>query len=53
MVEDEAKLRKLAVKMLERLGLQTLQAETAKDALGFSPTRMSMCCSPTSSSLEA
>jgi CheY-like chemotaxis protein len=32
-VEDEAKLRKVAVKMLDRLGLQTLQAETAKDAL--------------------
>ena len=32
-VEDEAKLRKLAVKMLERLGLRSLQAETAKDAL--------------------
>ena len=34
-VEDEAKLRKLAVKMLDRLGLQTMQAETAKDALEF------------------
>ena len=32
-VEDESKLRKVAVKMLERLGLQSLQAETAKDAL--------------------
>ena len=32
-VEDEAKLRKVAVKMLDRLGLQSLQAETAKDAL--------------------
>jgi two-component system, cell cycle sensor histidine kinase and response regulator CckA len=32
-VEDEAKLRKVAVKMLERLGLHSLQAETAKDAL--------------------
>jgi CheY-like chemotaxis protein len=32
-VEDEAKLRKVAVKMLDRLGLQTMQAETAKDAL--------------------
>ena len=33
MVEDEAKLRKVAVKMLDRLGLQSLQAETAKGAL--------------------
>ena len=33
MVEDEAKLRKVAVKMLDRLGLQSMQAETAKDAL--------------------
>ena len=32
-VEDEARLRKVAVKMLERLGLQSLQAETANDAL--------------------
>ena len=32
-VENEAKLRKLAVQMLERLGLRTMQAETAKDAL--------------------
>ena len=32
-VEDEAKLRKVAVKMLDRLRLQTMQAETAKDAL--------------------
>ena len=32
-VEDEAKLRKVAVKMLQRLGLQSMQAETAKDAL--------------------
>jgi CheY-like chemotaxis protein len=32
-VEDEAKLRKVAVKMLDRLGLQSLQAETAKGAL--------------------
>jgi CheY-like chemotaxis protein len=32
-VEDEVKLRKVAVKMLERLGLHSLQAETAKDAL--------------------
>jgi PAS domain S-box-containing protein len=32
-VEDEAKLRKVAVKMLDRLGLQSMQAETAKDAL--------------------
>jgi CheY-like chemotaxis protein len=34
-VEDEAKLRKVAVQMLERLGLRTMQAETAKDALEF------------------
>lgn len=33
MVEDEARLRKVAVNMLERLGLRSLQAETAKDAL--------------------
>ena len=32
-VEDEARLRKVAVQMLDRLGLQSLQAETAKDAL--------------------
>jgi CheY-like chemotaxis protein len=32
-VEDEPKLRKVAVKMLDRLGLQSLQVETAKDAL--------------------
>jgi CheY-like chemotaxis protein len=32
-VEDEAKLRKVAVKMLDRLGLQSMQAETAKEAL--------------------
>jgi CheY-like chemotaxis protein len=32
-VEDETKLRKVAVRMLNRLGLQSLQAETAKDAL--------------------
>ena len=32
-VEDEAKLRKVAVKMLDRLGLRSMQAETAKDAL--------------------
>ena len=32
-VEDEPKLRKVAVKMLERLGLRSMQAETAKDAL--------------------
>jgi CheY-like chemotaxis protein len=32
-VEDEARLRKVAVKMLDRLGLQSLQAENAKDAL--------------------
>ena len=34
-VEDEPKLRKVAVKMLERLGLRSLQAETAKDALAL------------------
>jgi two-component system cell cycle sensor histidine kinase/response regulator CckA len=34
-VEDEPKLRKVAVKMLERLGLRSMQAETAKDALEF------------------
>jgi CheY-like chemotaxis protein len=34
-VEDEPKLRKIAVKMLERLGLRSMQAETAKDALEF------------------
>ena len=34
-VEDEARLRKVAVKMLDRLGLQTMQAETAKDALAL------------------
>jgi PAS domain S-box-containing protein len=32
-VEDESKLRRVAVKMLDRLGLQSLQAETAQDAL--------------------
>jgi PAS domain S-box-containing protein len=32
-VEDEAKLRKVAVRMLDRLGLRSLQAETAQDAL--------------------
>jgi CheY-like chemotaxis protein len=32
-VEDESKLRRIAVKMLDRLGLQSLQAETAQDAL--------------------
>jgi CheY-like chemotaxis protein len=32
-VEDEPKLRKVAVKMLERLGLRSMEAETAKDAL--------------------
>ena len=32
-VEDEAKLRKVALKMLKRLGLRTMQAETAKEAL--------------------
>jgi CheY-like chemotaxis protein len=34
-VEDEAKLRKLAVKMLDHLGLRSVQAETAKDALAL------------------
>src|SRR5512132_398541 len=34
-VEDEPKLCKVAVKMLDRLGLQRMQAETAKDALEF------------------
>jgi two-component system, cell cycle sensor histidine kinase and response regulator CckA len=32
-VEDEPKLRKMAVKMLDQLGLRSMQAETAKDAL--------------------
>jgi signal transduction histidine kinase len=32
-VEDEAKLRKVAVKMLDQLGLRSVQAETARDAL--------------------
>jgi CheY-like chemotaxis protein len=32
-VEDEEKLRKVAVKMLDQLGLRSLQAETAKNAL--------------------
>ncbi|MFZ1884672.1 MAG: ATP-binding protein, partial [Rhodoplanes sp.] len=32
-VEDEPKLRKAAVKMLERLGLRGIQAENAKDAV--------------------
>ncbi|MFO1152723.1 MAG: PAS domain S-box protein [Rhodospirillales bacterium] len=32
-VEDEAKLRKAAVNMLDQLGLRSIQAETAKDAL--------------------
>src|SRR5512132_2193163 len=32
-VEDEAKLRKVAVKMLDRLGIQIMHAETAKEAL--------------------
>jgi CheY-like chemotaxis protein len=32
-VEDEARLRKVSLKMLDRLGLQSLQAETAKGAL--------------------
>ena len=34
-VEDEPKLRKIAVRMLDRLGLRSMQAETAKDALEF------------------
>jgi PAS domain S-box-containing protein len=34
-VEDEPKLRKVAVKMLDRLGLESMQAETAKAALDF------------------
>jgi two-component system, cell cycle sensor histidine kinase and response regulator CckA len=34
-VEDEPKLRKVAVKMLDRMGLQSMQAETAEDALDF------------------
>lgn len=32
-VEDEPKLRKVAVKMLDRLGLSSIQAENAKDAM--------------------
>lgn len=32
-VEDEEKLRKVAVQMLERLGLRSVQADTAKGAL--------------------
>ena len=32
-VEDEARLRRVAVRMLDRLGLRSMQAETAKDAL--------------------
>ena len=32
-VEDEARLRRVAVKMLDRLGVRSMQAETAKDAL--------------------
>ena len=32
-VEDEAKLRKVAVKMLDRLGMPSVHAENAKDAL--------------------
>ena len=34
-VEDEARLRKVAVQMLGRLGLRSLQAETAKEALSL------------------
>src|SRR5512132_3062458 len=34
-VEDEARLRRVAVKMLERLGLRSMQAATARDALEF------------------
>ncbi|QLH38868.1 MAG: PAS domain S-box protein [Defluviicoccus sp.] len=34
-VEDEPKLRRVAVKMLEQLGLRSLQAETAQDALAL------------------
>ncbi len=34
-VEDEPKLRKVAVMMLERLGLRSMQAENAKDALAL------------------
>lgn len=33
LVEDEAKLRKVAVKMLDKLGLTILQAESAEEAL--------------------
>lgn len=32
-VEDEPKLRRVAVKMLDRLGLRSMQAENAQDAL--------------------
>ena len=34
-VEDEPKLRKVAVKMLDRLGLESMQAESAKAALEY------------------
>jgi CheY-like chemotaxis protein len=34
-VEDEPKLRRVAVKMLERLGLRSLQAETGRGALAL------------------
>ena len=34
-VENELKMRKVAMKMLERLGLRSMQAETAKDALAL------------------
>ena len=34
-VENELKMRKVAMKMLERLGLRSMQAETAKDALNL------------------
>jgi hypothetical protein len=52
-VEDETKLRKVAVKMLDRLGLQSSKRKTRKTHWSFSPTRMSMCCSPISSYREA
>ena len=53
-VEDEAKLRKVAVKMLDRLGLQSHAGGNRERRAGAcSPTRMSMCCSPTSSYREA
>ena len=52
-VEDEARLRKVAVKMLDRLGLRVCRRKPRKTRWSFSPTRMSMCCSPTSSYREA